>query len=103
MEVRSVVMSPYAEKTFACGDFFGLLHDVLCGLFGWLDRLEAVLASHLQQQAVGWSPPTTCPSFPLPVGYPPGITRYDPRYFPIPVCDDSDELPVSVSVPLAAP
>jgi hypothetical protein len=102
MEVRSVVMSPYAEKTFACGDFFGLLYDVLCGLFGWLDRLEAVLASHLQQQAVGWSPPATCPSFPLPVGYPPGITRYDQRYFPIPVCDGSDELPLSVSCPLAS-
>jgi hypothetical protein len=103
MEVRSVVMSPYAEKTFACGDFFGLLHDVLYGLFGWLDRLEAVLASDLEQKAVGWSLPATCPSFLLPVGYPPGITRYDQRYFPIPMCDGSDELPVSISVPLVSP
>jgi hypothetical protein len=102
MEVRSVVASPYAQKTFACRDFFGLQHDVLSGLFEWLDRLEVTLGSHLQHQAVGWSPPTTYPSFPLPMGYPPGITRYDQRYFPIPVCDGSDELPLSVWCPLGS-
>jgi hypothetical protein len=102
MEVRAVVTSPSAQNSYACHDFFGLLRAILSGLFGWLDRLEAALVSHLQQQAVGWSPPAMF-QFLLPVGYPPGITRYDPRYFPIPVCDDSDELPVSVSVPLAAP
>jgi hypothetical protein len=103
MEVRAVVMSPYAQNTYACHDFFGLLHDVLSGLFGWLDRLEAALVSHLQTKAVGWSPPATCLAFPLPVGYPPGLTWYDQRYFPIPVCDDSDELPLSISVPWAFP
>jgi hypothetical protein len=96
MEVRAVVRSPYAQPTYACHDFFGLLHDVLSGLFGWLDRLEATLVSHLQLPDASWS-------FHLPVGYPPGITRYDQRYFPIPVCDGSDELPVSISVPLVSP
>lgn len=99
MEVRSVVMSPFAQNTFACGDFFGLLRDILTGLFGWLDRLEGALVSHLQAKAVGWSPRPTCPCFLLPVGYPVGTTRYDRDYFPIPLCDGSDELPWSVSVP----
>lgn len=99
MEVRSVVMSPFAQNTFACRDFFGLLRDILSGLFGWLDRLEAALLSHLQTKGGGWSFPATCPFFFLPVGHPEGTTRYDRHYFPIPVCDGSDELPWSVSVP----
>lgn len=99
MEVRSVVMSPFAQHTFACGDFFGLLRDILSGLFGWLDRLESALVSHLQAKGVGWLPGPTCPCFLLPVGYPAGTTWYDRDYFPIPLCDGSDELPWSVSVP----
>ncbi len=98
-EVRSVVMSPFAQNTFACCDFFGLLRDIVSGLFGWLDRLEAAMVAHVQTKAVGWSPHAWCPSFTLPVGHPVGITRYDRHYFPIPVCDGSDELPWSVSVP----
>jgi hypothetical protein len=98
MEIRSVVMSPFAQKTFACSDFFGLLRDILSGLFGWLDRLEAALVSRLQAKAVGWLPDPTCPYFLLPVGHPEGTTRYDREYFPIPLCDGSDELPWSVSM-----
>jgi len=98
MTVRSVVMSPFAKNTFACSDFFGLLRNTLSGLFGWLDRLEFALVSHLQTKVVGWLPRETCPCFLLPVGYPGGTTCYDPHYFPIAVCDGSDELPWSVSV-----
>lgn len=99
LEVRSVVMSPFAQNTFACADFFGLLRDILTGLFGWLDRLELALTTHLQDRATGWSPRPTCPFFLLPVGYPPGTTRYDREYFPLPLCDGSDDLPWSVSLP----
>ncbi len=98
MEVRSVVMSPFAQNTFACRDFFGLLRGILSGLFGWLDRLEHALVSHLQTKQVGWCPRPACPCFLLPVGYPEGTTRYDRDYFPIPLCDGSDELPWSVSL-----
>jgi hypothetical protein len=98
MEVRSVVMSPFAQNTFACTDLFGLLRDVLSGLFGWLDRLEGALVSQLRANVNGWSPRPTCPCFLLPVGYPAGTTQYDREYFPISLCDGSDELPWSVSV-----
>ncbi len=99
VKVRSVVMSPFAENTFACRDFFALLRDTLSGLFGWLDRLESALVSHLKTKVVGWEPHEACPCFLLPVGYPGGTTRYDLDYFPITVCDGSDQLPWSVSVP----
>lgn len=99
LEIRSVVMSPFALNTFACADFFGLLRDILSGLFAWLDRLELVLTSELQNRAPGWSPRPTCPFFLLPVGYPSGTTRYDREYFPVPLCDGSDDLPWSVSLP----
>ena len=99
MEVRSVISSPFAKNTFACGDFFVVLRDILSGLFGWLDRLEAALVSHLQVNAVDWSPIPNCPFFLLPVGYPSGVTRYEQEYFSLPLCDDSDNLPWSVSVP----
>jgi len=98
-EARAVVMSPFAQNTFAHRDFFGLLRDILSGLFAWLDRLEAALTTHLLTKSVDWEPIPTCPSLLLPVGYPEGITRYDRDYFPIPLCDGSDELPWSVSVP----
>lgn len=101
-EASAVLMSPFAQTTFACCDFFGLLRDILSGLFGWLDHLEAALASHLKSRAPGWLPVTMCPFFFLPVGYPGGVTRYDWKYFPIPLCDGSDSLPWSVSVASAA-
>lgn len=97
-EARAVLMSPFAERTFACWDFFGLLRSLLSDLFGWLDRLEVALTSHLRMKATGWSPWPNCPSLLLPVGYPEGLTRYDPVYFPIPLCEGADPLPWSVSV-----
>ncbi len=100
-EARAVLLSPFAQNWFACSDFFELLRDIMSGLFVWLDRLEAALVSHLQMKVAGWSPMPTCPCFLLPVGYPEGVTRYVLEYFPIPVCDGSDNLPWSVSVPLA--
>ena len=36
-------MSPFSQNIFACRDFFGLLRDILSGLFGWFDRLEVAL------------------------------------------------------------
>jgi hypothetical protein len=100
-EIRGAVASPFAPSTFAHTDFFGLIRGILASLFDWLDRLETQLTAVLQVKDSTWSPPARCHSFPLPVGYPPGQTHYDPVYFPIPVCDGSDPLPWSaeVSVP----
>ncbi len=97
-EVRAVLMSPFAQNTFACSDFFGLLRDLLSSLFDWLDRLEIALTSHLRAQSASWSPMPTCPGFPLPIGYPAGVTRYDADYFPIPLCNGSDSLPWTVNI-----
>lgn len=102
-EAQAVLMSPFAESTFACGDFFGLLRSLLSDLFGWLDRLEVALTSHLSMKMTGWSPRPNCPFLLLPVGYPEGLTRYDPVYFPIPLCEGADPLPWSVSVQPGAP
>jgi hypothetical protein len=99
-EVQAVLMSPFAQNTFACRDFFGMLHAILSNLFSWLDRLEAALKSILRKKSASWSPDPGCPCFLLPVGHPGGITQYEPEYFPIPLCDGSDPLPWSVSVPL---
>ncbi len=98
LEATAVVKSPFSQKTFACVDFFGLLNQVLCDLFDWLDRLEATLASYLSNKNNGWSPRKTCWSFLLPIGYPLGNTRFDPAYFPLPLCDGSDPLPWTVTV-----
>lgn len=98
MEVRSLVMSLHADRSVPCPDFFGLLRDVLLGFYGWLDRLEATLSAHLQVAAPRWMPRPGCASFPLPVGYPLGTTRYEREYFPLPLCDGSDPLPWSVSI-----
>ena len=98
-EARAVVMSPFAQNILACSDFFGLLRDIMSDLFVWLDRLEAALTAHLRTKSADWEPIPTCPFFLLPVGYPEGVTRYDRNYFPIPLCDGSDDLPWSVSVP----
>ena len=98
VEVRSVVQSPFAQRTFAITDFFGVLRDVLFGLFEWLDRLEETLVAVLQLKVAGWSPIATVPFFYLPVGYPAGTTRYEREYFPIPTCDGSDALPWSITI-----
>lgn len=97
-DIRSYVMSPFASHAPANGDFMGLLRQVLSGLSNWLDRLESALVSHLQTRPAGWLPDSRCPRILLPIGYPPGTTRYDDRYFPLPVCEGSDELPWSVTV-----
>jgi hypothetical protein len=97
-EAQAVLLSPFAQNTFACRDFFGLLRNIISGLFIWLDRLEAALTAHLRTKPASWSPMPTCPFFFLPVGYPAGVTRYDTDYFPIPLCDGSDPLPWTVSV-----
>ena len=97
-EVRSVVVSPFAQSTFAIHDFFVALRNILGGLFDWLDRLEVALVSILQSKATGWSPSLAVPFFLLPVGYPAGTTKYEKEYFPIPTCDGSDELPWSITV-----
>jgi hypothetical protein len=97
-KAQAVLMSPFAQNVFACSDFFGLLGNILSDLFGWLDRLEIALTTHLNTKSASWSPRPTCPAFLLPVGYPTGVTRYDTDYFPIPLCDGSDPLPWTVSV-----
>lgn len=91
-------MSPFAQQTFATEDFFGLLRDILSGLFQWLDRPELALVSVLQSKDGDWAPSAPVPFYYLPVGYPDGTTRYEREYFPIPVCDGSDALPWSITV-----
>ena len=97
-QVTSHVMSHFAVRTFAISDYFGVLRDILSGLFGWLDRLEIALVSVLQAKDPGWSPPSLIWSFLLPVGYPPGTTIYQREYFPIPTCDGSDDLPWTITI-----
>lgn len=95
---QAFLIAPYWGNTGPAIDFFGLLRDILSALFDWLDRLELALTNHLRTKSTNWSPMLTCPSILLPVGYPPGVTRYHADYFPIPLCDGSDALPWTVSV-----
>lgn len=95
---QAFLMAPYGSNTGPAIDFFGLLRDILSALFDWLDRLELALTNHLRTKSASWSPMLTCPFVLLPVGYPPGMTRYDAEYFPIPLCDGSDSLPWIASI-----
>jgi hypothetical protein len=97
-KVWATLKSPFAESTFVSGDFFSLLRNLLTDLFVWFDQLEIALTSHLLTRATGWSPMSWCPCFMLPVGYPMGVTRYEPDYFPLPLCDGSDPLPWTMEV-----
>ena len=98
MEARAVILSPHAVEPFPCKDYFGLLRQILAGLFVWLDDVEHALIIHLQAADPLWQPMLFCPSFLLPVGYPLGTTRYSKEYFPVPTCDGSEELPWTVEV-----
>lgn len=92
-KVQAFLISPYQPGRVPWQDFFGLLGKLLNDLFVWLDRLQTVLMTHLRETSSA-----ACPRILLPVGYPPGMTRYDADYFPIPLCLGSDPLPWTISV-----
>jgi hypothetical protein len=96
----SLLQAPFSRPggTITCSNFLGLIHATLASLFEWLDQLEAALTAHLLTLDPSWSPPASCPFFLLPVGYPVGTTTYEQAYFPVPLCDDSDPLPWSVTL-----
>jgi hypothetical protein len=94
-EVEAFLMTPFAQAPLP--HFFDLLRGIFAGLFEWLDRLEATLTAHLSAKS-GWLPDARCPSFTLPVGYPPGTTHFHPGYFVLPLCNDSDPLPWTTTV-----
>jgi hypothetical protein len=103
-QVTAQVNSPWADKVSPYPDFFGLLRDIFVKLFEWLDRLEIALMKHLQLRDPSWkSTIQSCPSFVLPVAWPPGPTCLDPLYFPLPLCDGSDPLPWYGTGPLKPP
>lgn len=101
MEARAFLMSPHAQVPSVRIDFFESLRQILSGLFAWLDDAERVLIGHLNTVAPSWRPMSFCPGFPLPVGYPMGTTRYSKEYFPVPTCDGSEELPLTIEVLIA--
>lgn len=100
-KARMLILSPFAEERFPCTDYFKLLRTVLTGLFAWFDRLESDLVAHLKVVDPTWEPMTFCPSFLLPVGLSPGTTRYSSEYFPIPLCEGSEQLPWTVRMEAA--
>lgn len=77
-------------------DFLDCVRSVLTSLFDWLDELEDALAEILQMPTPDGGLHETY--YPLPIGYPPGTTRYESRYFVVPLCDDSDPLPLEITV-----
>jgi hypothetical protein len=90
-EAEAFVMTPLAQTPMA--RFFDLLRSIFADLFNWLDRLELALIAPLQARSSAWLPDARCPSFTLPVGYPPGTTKLIADYFVLPLCDGSDPLP----------
>lgn len=88
------IISVWSNPTVPFTNFFALLRDILEGLCNWLDRLQDALMTHLRPRDPSWSPMSLlCPVMLLPVGWPSGVTVLDPVYFPLPLCDGSDELP----------
>jgi hypothetical protein len=97
-EAHAWLMTPFAQLPLS--HFFDLLRGIFSSLFDWLDRLEAILTTHLRAKSA-WVPDARRPSFTLPVGHPPGTTHFHPNYFVLPLCNGSDPLPWTTNVSLS--
>jgi hypothetical protein len=98
-EAHTFLMTPFART--ALPHFFDMLRSIFAGLFNWLDRLEAALTALLRAKCLTWAPNARCPSFTLPIGYPPGTTHFLAGYSVLPLCDGSDPLPWTTNVRMA--
>jgi hypothetical protein len=62
-EAHAFLVTPFAQAPLP--QFFDLLRDIFASLFDWLDRLEAVLTTHLRAKTT-WASCCRCVTVPTP-------------------------------------